>query len=432
MPIKSFADTSAVSLAYAFSDAADASELVSKDFNLVPFTTEGFTMSKEAKSSQAISGSRRTRGSKNTKGTAAGALTVEFGAVDFCLDMLQAAMMNTWSDTGTGAKTIYDSDLTQFLAFEKTIRPTVGETEKQSHEKYFGTLVNDITLEFGDGELVTMAVNTMSSFADYNEDLQGADGLGGSMATAKAVPSDYEIADSSNNLDSLVLLDEYDVPLEMTFSTASLQIENNVREQPGLGHVFAAGMGMGKVAASLSGDVYYYDQTVLDTHMRNRRMKGRAVIETREGKFEFFFPNMVAQSPTSNAGGENQDYTTSLTLTAEEGVHDTVTCTMYVVYTPTVLVTPEILVGGFTISTAGEVAFNGTTTNIADGMVLGVTITAPDAASVSVAGVKVMGDAYSGVSSVAGMTVGEFTLAVTVSDGKGGFVTKTEVATYSL
>lgn len=431
MPIKSFADTSAVSLAYAFSDAADASELINKDLKLVPFTTEGFTMSKEAKTSQAISGSRRTKGSKNTKGTAAGALTVEFGAVDFCLDMLQAALMNTWTDLGTGEKTIYDSDLKQYLAFEKTIRPSAGATEKQSHEKFFGTLVNDVTLEFGDGELITMAVNTMSAFADYNEEVQGVDGLGGSMAVQKIAPEDYEIADASNNLDSLTLLDENNAPLEMTFSTASLQIENNVREQPGLGHVFAAGMGMGKVAASLSGEVYYYDQTVLDTHMRNKRMKGQAVIETREGKFEFFFPNMVAQSPTSNAGGENQDYTTSLTLTAEEGVHDGVTCTMFVKFTPAVLLVREIAISTFEVDTSGQATFDGLTTNVADGLVLGVSITDASAVSVSVPGIASQGGMFSGVVDISTLAEGPVTLTVSVSDGATGLVQAVKDATYS-
>lgn len=338
MAIKSFADTSAVSLAYAFSDAATTTEVVDIDFQLVPFTTEGFTLSKEAKTSQAISGSRRTKGSKNTKGTAAGALTVEFGAVKFCLDMLQAALQSTWADIDIAdpllGKFIYDSDKHQYLAVEKTIKPEVGAALKQSHEQYFGTLVNDVAIEFGDGELITMAINTMSANGEYNETLQGATGLGGSMAKSKIAPEDYEIADSSNNLKSLILYDENDVAMEMTFSTASLSIENNVREQPGLGHQFAAGMAMGKVSSSLSGDVYYYDQTVLDTHMRNKRMRGEAKIETAQGIFMFYFPNMVAQSPTSNAGGENQDYTTSVTLTTEEGVHNGVACCVYITYVP--------------------------------------------------------------------------------------------------
>ena len=332
MAIKSYADTSAVSLAYAFSTASKASEFVAASMKLIPFTTEGFTMAKEAKSSQAISGSRRVTGSKNTKGTASGAATVEFGATPFCMDLLQAALMNTWVDKTTH-QVLTDGDLKQFLLIEKTIRPNVGATEKQSHERYYGTLINDVAIELGDGELITLAANTMSANADYAEEVQGVDGLGGSLASAKTTPANYEIADASNNLANLILTDDLGAPLEMTFSTASLSIENNVREQAGIGHVFAAGMGMGKVGVSLSGDVYYYDQTVLDIHMTNKRMKGSMVIETAEGKFEFFFPNMMAQSPSSNAGGENQDYTTSLTLTAEEGTHEGVKCCIYIKYT---------------------------------------------------------------------------------------------------
>lgn len=334
MPIKSFADTSAVSLSYALTDAAEKSEVSEPSLNLVPYTTEGFTMSKEAKSSQAISGDRRIKGSKNTKGTAAGAMTLEFGATPFCLDMLQAALMNTWTEE-TLFKTIHDGELKQYFLIEKTIRPEVGAAKKQSHERYYGNLVNDTTIELGDGELITMAVNTMAAFADYEEAVQGADGFGGSVTSAKVAPDPYEIADSSNNLQKLILTDSGGTPLEMTFSTASLAIENNVREQPGIGHVFTAGMGMGKVGVSLSGDVYYYDQTVLDMHMRNQRMKGSMEIETADGKFEFFFPNMMVQSPTSNAGGENQDYTTSLTLTAEEGEHEGTKCCIFIKYTPT-------------------------------------------------------------------------------------------------
>lgn len=334
MAIKSFADTSAVSLSYAFSDAANESEAVLPDMQLIPFTTEGFTMAKEAKSSTAITGDRRLRGSKNTKGAASGALTVEFGATDFCLDLLQAALMNTWEDE-TGFRTIHDGQIKQYMVFEKTIRPEVGATKKQSHERYFGSLVNDISVELGDGELITLAVNTMSAFADYTEAVQGATGDGGSLVTEKLVPDDYEIADASNNLKKLTLATIDGSPLELTFSTASLAIENEVREQPGLGHEFAAGMGMGKVGVTLSGDVYYYDQSILAAHMTNKRMKGSMELETSEGKFEIFFPNMLAQSPSSNAGGENQDYTTSLTLTAEEGTHEDTKCSIFIKFTPT-------------------------------------------------------------------------------------------------
>ena len=336
MAIKSYADTSAVSLAYAFSDAANKTDLPAGiPMNLAPFRDEGFNMAKEAQVSAAISNSRRVKGSKNTKGTASGSLTVEFGGVQFALDMLQAALMNTWTTHPDGSMTIYDSNLKQYMVFEKTMRPAGdGAVLDQYHEQYFGTLVNSLNMEMGDGELMTLAIDTMSAFADYGDATQGTNGLGGSLATVKNVPADYEIADSSNNLENFTLRDENGVPLELTFASASLTIENNVREQPGLGHVFAAGMGMGKVGVSSSAEVYFYDQTILNVHMENKRMSGEYVIQTREGKFEFFYPSMVAQSPESSAGGENQDYTTSLTLSAEEGTHAGQPCCIFIKYTP--------------------------------------------------------------------------------------------------
>lgn len=335
MAIKSFADTSAVSLAYAFSDAATGTEIPSGiPMSLIPFRDEGFTMAKESQSSTAITDSRRVKGSKNTKGTASGSVTLEFGAIQFTMDMLQATLMNTWKAKGAGELHIWDSNEKQYMVFEKTMRPEAGAAKKQFHERYYGTLVNSLNMELGDGELITLAIDTMSAFADYKDGVQGVNGLGGSLATVKSVPADYEIADSSNNLEKFILRDAGGVPLELTFASASLAIENNVREQPGLGHVFSAGMGMGKVGVSTSAEVYYFDQTILDVHMNNKRMTGEYTIQTREGKFEFFFPNMVAQSPESSASGENQDYTTSLTLTAEEGVHEGERCCIYVKYTP--------------------------------------------------------------------------------------------------
>lgn len=349
MAIKSFADTSAVFLAYAFSDAATGSEIPSGiPMNLIPFRDEGFTMAKESQTSTAITDSRRVKGSKNTKGTASGSVTLEFGAIQFTLDMLQASLMNTWKPKGSGEMHIWDSNEKQYMVFEKTMRPDAGADKKQFHERYYGTLVNSLNMELGDGGLITLAIDTMSAFADYTDGVQGADGLGGSLATVKAIPADYEIADSSNNLENFILRDAEGNPLELTFASASLSIENNVREQPGLGHVFAAGMGMGKVGVSTSAEVYYFDQTVLDVHMNNKRMTGEYTIQTREGKFEFFFPNMVAQSPESSASGENQDYTTSLTLTAEEGVYEGERCCIYVKYTPA-SVTPPVVVGSFVV-----------------------------------------------------------------------------------
>lgn len=340
--VKSFNDTSAVSLAYVFSDGNNEDGVTETAFKYIPYTTEGFQMSKEPKMSTAITNDRRPNNSKNTKGTASGAATIEFGAAPFALDMLEAALMGNWvavdDDDPEMGQFITDDAIRKYLCIEKTSRAGPDATDELYHERYYGTSVNDATLEFGDGELITFALNFMSSNADYATAVAGVDGLGGSLASVKDVPEEYEIADSSNNLKSVVVKDENGSAMEMVFSDLSLQIQNNVREQSGLGHEFAAGIGVGKVAATLSGEVYFYDQTLLRSHMDNKRLSAEFQVATREGTFTFMLPNLMVQTPTNNAEGENQDYMTSLTLAGEKGeiniggqAH---TCVMAVTFVP--------------------------------------------------------------------------------------------------
>lgn len=430
MPIKSYADTSAVSLAYAFSDAADKSEVGTPTLKLVPFTTEGFTMAKEARSSTAITDSRRTSGSKNTQGSASGAMTVEFGATPFCLDMLQAVLMNTWTDLGGGKKAIWDSDIKQYLVIEKTITPNRGAANEQFHENYFGTLINDATLEIGTSELITLALNTISANADYSKAVQGSNGLGGSISSEKLAPANYEIADASNNVKNFTIRDSLGQPLEMTFSSISLAVQNNVREQPGIGHVFAAGIGMGKVGVELSAEAYFYDQTVLEVHMSNERISGETVIETADGKFTIYFPNMIAQSPSSNAGGDNQDYSTSVTLTAEEGEHAGQRCVIYIEYEPKgAVVTGSI--DSFTASISGDdLTVSGTTTGVSDGRTVSVQVTDALTGEVT-SSTTVASGSFTDTFDVSSLANGDLTVFVTIVDDGGNSLNESDIVDYS-
>ena len=345
--VKSFNDTSSVALAYAISPMDSKSDFVGAsrvDMKYIPYTTESFAMQKESKTSTAISGTRRTQGSKNTKGSANGGATVEFGATPWVLDLLQLIMLSEWKniDDATPAlgKYIVDGEFKQYMVVEKTVRQGALATDRLDHEWYFGTMMNDATLNFGDGELITLACNTMSANADYGFAVAGVDGLGGSVGKSKVAPTNYEIADSSNNLSQIEIRNDLDELLEVTWSDASLQLQNNVREQSGLGRQFAAGIGIGKVAVTFSGEIYYFDQTILKTHMTNKRVSLKTNISTAEGTFTIICPNLTAQAPTNNAEGENADYKSSMTLVAEAGVvtigaNVDIPCVMAITFVPT-------------------------------------------------------------------------------------------------
>jgi hypothetical protein len=336
MAIKTYADTSAVSLAYAFSDAYDREDILTEDapltMKVVGYTSEGFSMSKESQRSESITDSRRPQGSKNTKGVAEGQLTQEFGVTDVFRDMLQAAMMNTWSADQGGYIELFDGDNKQYMVWERTIRLDSGADKNQKQEQYYGTLVNEATLQIGDGDLMTLDISTMSANASYIETKQEAGKLGGSVAAQKTIPSSYEIADGSNNIDKIVIRDSNGVEIPMTFSSATLTVNNNARIQDAIGHVFAAGVATGMVEVSVSGEVYYSDASVFDAHMNNTLMSVEFSIETVDGRFEFTIPAVTAESPDANAGGQNQDLMQSVTLNAQQGKVGGVDCVMRVRY----------------------------------------------------------------------------------------------------
>lgn len=320
MPVKQFADTSAVSIAYAIDDAAKASELTASSFSYIPFTTEGFSLAKESQQSAAITNDRRPSGSKNTQGSATGSVGTEFGYAPFILDMLQMALMSSWTDETTGtSKYATDGEDRQFFVVEKRIKGSKDGVKTNFLERYFGNMVNEATIEIGGSDLVGFTVNTMAAFGDIDSADSSVDADAGGLATTYVKPASYEIADASNNVSKITLKDASGSPLEVVWSDATLTISNNVREQGGVGHEFAAGMAMGKVNASLSGTIYYYDDSVLKAHLDNDDVSAEVEVTTTEGKFTFQLPKLKAESPSANAQGENQDYTQALTLNAERG-----------------------------------------------------------------------------------------------------------------
>ena len=321
--VRSFNDSSAVSLAYALGNGNAAADFSGQTFNYIPYTGEKFQMAKTPKMSTAITSDRRPSRSKNTKGSASGGVTMEFGGPQFILDMLSMTLLEDWKNVDdldlTKGVFLLDGELKKYMCVEKTVRDGPLDTDTLYHERYYATAVSSGEIKFADGDIITLDVSTMSVGADYSEAAAGVGGLGGSIAGSKVTPLSYEPADSSNNLTSIVLKNAQGTPMEVEFSDLSISIQNNVREQSALGRQFAAGVGFGKISVTLSGEIYFFDQSVLAAHMENERLSAEFTIDTEEGVFHFVLPSLSAQTPTNNSEGENQDYKTKLTLQGERG-----------------------------------------------------------------------------------------------------------------
>ena len=104
----------------------------------------------------------------------------------------------------------------------------------------------------------------------------------------------------------------------MVFSQLSIQLSNNVRTSPAIGKVWTAGMAKGRVGVKVTGTVYYENDKLLELHMQNKKLRVVLEMETAEGTVAFILPRLSLSAPTGSSGGNNQDYTSSITLQSSE------------------------------------------------------------------------------------------------------------------
>ena len=190
---------------------------------------------------------------------------------------------------------------------------------KRNFRRHYGQLANEMTLSLSDGKLATLQLSSNSANFDSAMDTtaNGTDTTG-SMASSFIDPDSYEPADGSNNVKQVYVAKEDGTLVEMVFSQLTVQVSNNIRTSNAIGSVWAAGMAKGRVAAKVTGTAYYEDDTLLNLHMANEKLRFVMPMETAEGTVVFILPRLSLASPSGNASGNNQDFTSSITLTGAE------------------------------------------------------------------------------------------------------------------
>jgi len=200
-----------------------------------------------------------------------------------------------------------DDVVRQTYVFDKRI----VANNVDNFETYYGHAINEATLDFATSDFVKLSVTTMGTGADSNQ-----------VASSYVQVDAGEVLDTTNNIKNITLYDSNGKVVKAIFSSASLKIMNNLREQVKLGEEFATAMGTGKMSVTLTGDCYYNSQELFEKHMANQSLS--AVIELRnesdEGRMIIHLPNLNLAPVTANAGGENQDFKQSITLNALEGL----------------------------------------------------------------------------------------------------------------
>lgn len=319
MPVRQFTDTSAVAVAYVRDNAATLEEFKANgdhEMRFVPYTAENHTVGLDSTKSTAITSSRRSNGSKNTRGSASAGWTSEMGFTQFIRDMLEMSFMDDFKKVADGVEILLDGEKNQFFVSEERIT----NNGARNFRLFLGQLVNEMTLTFGDSNMGTLQIASVAANFDHwmNKETT-TDATKGGVGSKYLEPDAYEQADAANNIKNLYMAKQDGTEVEMTFSQITATLTNNVRTQNAVGHIFAAGLAKGQADVGFSGTAYYEDDTLLGMHMNNEKLRLALPIETKEGVIVLFAPRLSLSSPGGNSGGQNQDFTSSITLTAETG-----------------------------------------------------------------------------------------------------------------
>lgn len=219
-------------------------------------------------------------------------------------------------------KDIIDGTTLKPLLFEKYEKNTVNGVTYHEFNQFFGTCINELSLEFADGDFVKASVTTMSTDFNLSRNSSNASGdnFTGSLASAYVVEPVVDLLDTTDSVKQIVLKDENGEVIPAVFSTASLKLTNNLREQAALGYEYMAGVGAGKVNVTLSGDIYFYNNDIFKKHLDNGRVSAHITLTGESETLEITLPKLAISAPSNNAQGENQDYKTSVTFNAEAGI----------------------------------------------------------------------------------------------------------------
>lgn len=229
-----------------------------------------------------------------------------------------------YSSALEGFKTITDGEKIKPLLVEKYEKNTVDGTTYHEFNQFFGTCVNELSFEFGGADFVKVSATTMSTDFNLNSSSTNtsSDDYSDSLAEAYVDVTQDSLLDTTNSIKSIKLLDVDGNQIQAVFTTASLKISNNLREQAALGYEYMAGIGAGKVNVTLTGEIYFFNNEIFRKHLENEKISAIVELEDENEVLQIILPKLTVAAPTNNSQGENQDYKTSLSFNAEEGLAD--------------------------------------------------------------------------------------------------------------
>jgi hypothetical protein len=377
-----FADTSNTALAYAVEATFDVAPTAG--YSLLRNTSESFNTSIERADSDEITDSRQYSGSAQVSGSSSGSVgfQLSYGEYDPFLEaVLQSSgFSSAYSDTivdisskvcevtstanlkvgmlvkltgltvstQDGVFTIGAiPDATHFTVVEtlsdegsSTVAATHGgsafneKTDRSfTFEKnlpadgddhffiFSGQKASSLSLSMTTGSIISGDIGFMGATPAASATSKDGDGYTASLTN--------ELMNSVSNVKGLSLHSiasngTATLVTDTTFQELSVSIDNNLREQPGIGSLFSQGIGSGRIKVEASATMYFANREIYDQFLTNGTMQLRFQLTDSKdaygNRYGFVLPQLKIASYEAAATGADSDIMATISFTGEEDV----------------------------------------------------------------------------------------------------------------
>ncbi|MCE6993054.1 phage tail tube protein [Dyadobacter sp. CY323] len=217
---------------------------------------------------------------------------LSYGSFD---DLLEGLMYSTW------ATNVLKNGVTRkSFTFEKTLAATVNQ-----YHRYPGSIVNSLSLSMRAKEIVTGSFNIMSKTTTSAQAI-----IAGATYTAvNANP----VINAANNFASLSITGGGTVEL----MSLSLNMTNNLEQQPVLGAVANRGIRAGQFVVTGEFEAYFESQELFELYLADTATDLTfALGGTSTLKYTFLVPKIKMTAVQTNADGNNQDVMAKISFQA--------------------------------------------------------------------------------------------------------------------
>lgn len=318
----SYGSSSEVALYYAWDPDPTDADLSdnSVDWQQIRMTGETLDLALSSTISDEITPQRSYANSILTQGSVSGGFNFEASAGfldNWLVAVLQANKELRWistpktGDRWTHAEAITNGSTKHCLAILKRIQVASGNYDWYV---FRGVQVSSVNMSFESGAIVTGTVNIMGTGGQSYEDEPAATFSGWSFTPDYNLP----LMNGVSSLTGLELQDSGSQDLGIIFQNFSLTLDNQLREQFGVGtgSIYAAGVASGRFMATMDASAYYSSPAIFDNFVSDAELKiVFSLLDANGEGYTWLFDKVkITGGSTPQAGGPDTDLVISSTF----------------------------------------------------------------------------------------------------------------------